>query len=52
MACDFADPRAVPVLQRILRDESDRKLRMHAENGLDRLRAAGLVSDVGNAKGE
>lgn len=52
LACDFADPRAVPVLQRVLRDESDRKLRMHAENGLGRLRAAGLVPDDGHTHGE
>ena len=43
LATDFADPRAVPVLERILREESDRKLRLHAESGLKRLREAGMA---------
>ena len=38
LSSDFADPRAVPVLQRILNDETDEKLRRHAEAGLERLK--------------
>jgi HEAT repeat protein len=37
---EFTDRRAVPVLERILRDAADRKLRLHAEWGLRRLRQA------------
>jgi len=37
---EFTDHRAVPVLEQILRDEDDRKLRLHAERGLRRLRQA------------
>jgi HEAT repeat protein len=36
------DPRVLHVLRKILRDEHDRKLRLHAEQGLARYAAAGL----------
>lgn len=36
------DARAVPVLQTLLRDEQDRKLRLHATLGLMRCREAGI----------
>ena len=42
LTSDFADERAVPVLRRILETEEDRKLRHHAERGLERLAAAGI----------
>jgi HEAT repeat protein len=34
LATEFNDPRAVPVFEAILRDEDDRKLRLHAARGL------------------
>lgn len=37
---DFADARAVPVIEHALAIESDRKLRLHAEEGLIRLKRA------------
>lgn len=40
LGSDCADPRAVSVLERLLREEHDRKLRLHAERGLRRLRQA------------
>ena len=40
---EFKDPRAVPVLRRLLRNEADRKLLMHAEAGLRRLGEAGVA---------
>ncbi len=43
LAGEFKDPRAVPVLQRLLRSETDRKLLMHAEAGLRRLGEAGVA---------
>lgn len=45
LAAEFKDARAVPVLARLLRSETDRKLLLHAENGLRRLRDAGLVEE-------
>lgn len=39
LGSDCADPRAVPVIERILLEEQDRKLRLHAERALRRLRA-------------
>ena len=41
---EFKDARAVPVLERLLRNEADRKLLLHAEVGLRRLSEAGLVA--------
>ena len=38
------DARTVPVFQALLQEE-DRKLRLHAENGLQRCRKVGLVRD-------
>ena len=43
LATEFIDRRAVPVLQRLLCDEADRKLLFHAEAGLRRLKEAGMV---------
>jgi HEAT repeat protein len=43
LTTDFADARAVPVLERILGNESDKKLLLHAEGGLQRLREAGMA---------
>ena len=40
--CRVPDPRIVPVLERILAREEDRKLRFHAERGLKRCAEAGL----------
>lgn len=37
------DPRVVPVFERVLADEHDRKLRLHAEQGLQRYAASGLT---------
>ncbi|MCZ6915357.1 MAG: HEAT repeat domain-containing protein [Gemmatimonadetes bacterium] len=37
------DERVVPVFEGVLADDSDRKLRLHATNGLDRYREAGLA---------
>jgi HEAT repeat protein len=42
LGTDYADARAVPVLER-LRSEGDAKLRRHAEQALDRYRALGLT---------
>ena len=39
--CGF-DARVIPVLKRILVEEDDRKLRLHAERGLKRYSEAGL----------
>lgn len=39
--CDL-DARVVPVLKRLLAEEDDRKLRLHAERGLKRYAEAGL----------
>ena len=36
------DPRVLPVFTRIMAEEDDRKLRLHAEHGLKRYAAAGL----------
>jgi hypothetical protein len=44
LGTEFTDRRAVPVLQRLLREEDDSKIRLHAEAGLQRLREAGMVS--------
>ncbi len=38
------DARAVPVFESILRDETDRKLRLHAEGGLERCREGGVAA--------
>lgn len=38
LGSEFVDHRAIPVLERVLRDEQDRKLRLHAARGLERLR--------------
>lgn len=40
LGSDCADPRAVPVLERIVREEQDRKLLLHTERALRRLRPA------------
>ena len=40
--CTAPDPRVVPVLKRILAEEEDRKLRFHAQRGLDRYARVGL----------
>ena len=37
------DERVVCVLEAVLAEESDRKLRLHAEEGLKRYREAGVV---------
>jgi HEAT repeat protein len=37
LGSEFVDARAVPVLERVIQVESDRKLREHAKRGLDRL---------------
>jgi hypothetical protein len=42
------DPRVLPVLTRMAANESDRKLRRHAELGVERYGAAGLVDDAAN----
>ena len=39
---EFCDPRAVPIFQQILREENDRKILLHAKEGLRRLADAGL----------
>jgi hypothetical protein len=36
------DTRVLPVFRRIMAEETDRKLRLHAERGLERYAAAGL----------
>jgi HEAT repeat protein len=42
LGSEFVDRRAIPALERILREEQDRKLRLHAARGLERLgRSAG-----------
>ncbi len=43
LATQYTDPRAVRVFERLLKDEEDRKLRLHAENGLSRYREVGLA---------
>jgi len=43
LGTDYADPRALPVLEGLLGEE-DRRLRLHAENGLRRYRELGLGS--------
>ena len=40
---EFCDPRAVSVFQQILREESDRKILLHAREGLRRLEESGIV---------
>lgn len=45
LGTDYADPRAVPVLE-ALAGEEDGKLRRHAERGLARYRELGLYSPV------
>ncbi len=40
------DERVVPVFEGVLADDSDRKLRLHATNGLDRYREAGLAGSA------
>ena len=40
------DQRVVPVFEAVLAKESDRKLRLHAEQGLERYREAGLAGDA------
>ena len=40
---EFLDRRAVPVFQQLLREEHDRKIRLHAQDGLRRLSRAGLA---------
>jgi HEAT repeat protein len=40
-----ADPRAVPLFRALLRDETDRKLRLHAAIGLLRCREAGFIDN-------
>ena len=39
------DERVVPVFESVLADESDRKLRLHATDGLERYRETGLAAD-------
>lgn len=41
LGTEFLDARAVPVLKRVLRDDTDAKLRLHASEGLERLRDRG-----------
>jgi HEAT repeat protein len=41
LGSELLDRRARPVFEKILSEESDRKLRLHAANGLQRLDAAG-----------
>lgn len=43
LTTEFTDGRAVPVLERLLAEVTDRKLRSHAENGLARLRDVGVA---------
>jgi HEAT repeat protein len=38
------DARVVPVFKKVLSEEGDRKLRLHAEQGLERYAAAGLAA--------
>lgn len=42
LSTEHMDQRAVPVLERILGEEEDRKILLHAEEGLLRLRQAGI----------
>ncbi len=42
LGSEFRDPRALPVLEDVLRGESDSKLRRHAEVALERLKTAGV----------
>ena len=42
LATQTLDARVVPIFERILADEEDRKLRLHAKNGLTRYRELGL----------
>lgn len=43
LATEYADSRALPVFRRILKEERDHKLRLHAENGLNRYREKGVM---------
>ncbi|MGI9518388.1 MAG: HEAT repeat domain-containing protein [Pirellulaceae bacterium] len=43
LGTEFLDSRTGPVFQRLLDTETDRKIRLHAEAGLNRLRQAGLA---------
>jgi hypothetical protein len=38
------DARVLPVFKKILAEEADRRLRLHAEQGLHRYAAAGLAA--------
>lgn len=40
--CTAPDPRVLPVFERIVEVEEDRKLKLHARRGLERYAAAGL----------
>ncbi|MGH9383878.1 MAG: HEAT repeat domain-containing protein [Vicinamibacterales bacterium] len=40
------DPRVLPILRKIISEEVDKKLRLHAEEGLRRYGAAGLIARV------
>jgi hypothetical protein len=42
LATQTLEARVVPIFERILADEEDRKLRLHAKNGLTRYRELGL----------
>ncbi len=44
LGCGEPDARVVPVLESVLRNETDRKLRLHAEAGLERCREVGLAA--------
>jgi hypothetical protein len=43
LGSEFEDPRALPVLEEVLREDTDSKIRNHAGAALARLRAAGAV---------
>jgi HEAT repeat protein len=44
LATDLLDARAVPILKGVLRSENDRRVRLHASEGLERARLAGMVT--------
>jgi hypothetical protein len=43
LGAEFTDPRALPVLERVRREDPDPKIRAHAQKALARLAAAGAV---------